>query len=110
MDKTGRNGLRIGDILLPDFKEKYQKLVEKHIKILSFHQFEYDLAALEPAFFEGIESLKELTFVDSEHYINQALREGKNVLAEGAQGTLLDIDFGSYPFDYSTSILVHIHS
>ena len=103
MDKTGRNGLRIGDILLPDFKEKYQKLVEKHIKILSFHQFEYDLAALEPAFFEGIESLKELTFVDSEHYINQALREGKNVLAEGAQGTLLDIDFGSYPFVTSSN-------
>ncbi|MBX7094924.1 MAG: adenylosuccinate synthase [Flavobacteriales bacterium] len=103
MDKTGRNGLRIGDIFMPDFKERYNKLVEKHIRLLSFHQFEYDLSALEPAFFEGIEALKELTVVDSEHYINDHLKKEQKVLAEGAQGTLLDIDFGSYPFVTSSN-------
>lgn len=103
MDKTGRNGLRIGDIFMPDFKERYNKLVEKHIRLLSFHQFEYDLSALEPAFFEGIEALKELTVVDSEHYINDHLKKEHKVLAEGAQGTLLDIDFGSYPFVTSSN-------
>lgn len=103
MDKTGRNGLRIGDIFMPDFKERYSKLVEKHIRLLSFHQFEYDLSALEPAFFEGIEALKELTVVDSEHYINDHLKKEHKVLAEGAQGTLLDIDFGSYPFVTSSN-------
>lgn len=103
MDKTGRNGLRIGDIFLPDFQSRYAKLVEKHEKILSFHQFEYNLSEMEPAFFEGIESLKELTFVDSEHYINRHLQNGDRILAEGAQGTLLDIDFGSYPFVTSSN-------
>ena len=103
MDKTGRNGLRVGDIFLPEFRERYQKLVEKHIKLLSFHQFEYNLSELEPAFFEGIEKLKELTVVDSELYVNDALKSGKTVLAEGAQGTMLDIDFGSYPFVTSSN-------
>ncbi len=103
MDKTGRNGLRIGDIFLKDFRKKYNDLVEKHIRILSFHQFDYKLEELEPAFFEGLETLRELTVVDSEHYINQALRAGKRILAEGAQGTLLDIDFGSYPFVTSST-------
>tara|TARA_B100000508_G_scaffold55003_3_gene42730 strand:+ start:107624 stop:108901 length:1278 start_codon:yes stop_codon:yes gene_type:complete len=104
MDKTGRNGLRVGDIFSPNFKEKYNKLVEKHVGILDHHEgFEYDLKSLEPAFFEGIELLRSLSTIDSEQYINAALKEGKTVLAEGAQGTLLDIDFGSYPFVTSSN-------
>jgi adenylosuccinate synthase len=103
MDKTGRNGLRIGDIERHDFKEKYNALVEKHKQLLSFHNFEYNLAELEPAWFEGIETLKQLQFVESEHYLNNAMNSGKKVLAEGAQGSLLDIDFGSYPFVTSSN-------
>ena len=106
MDKTGRNGLRVGDIFTSNFKEKYDKLVEKHVGILKHHEgFDYDLSELEPAFFEGIELLRTLTTVDSEHYINNAMKEGKTVLAEGAQGTLLDIDFGSYPFVTSSNTI-----
>lgn len=104
MDKTGRNGLRVGDIFSPNFKAKYDKLVEKHVGILDHHEgFEYDLQSLEPAFFEGIELLRSLTTIDSEQYINDTLKSGKTVLAEGAQGTLLDIDFGSYPFVTSSN-------
>lgn len=103
MDKTGRNGIRVGDLFLPDFKERYQKLVEKHSQILKFHDFDYNLAELEPAFYEGIELIKSLTVIDSEHYINEAMQSGKTVLAEGAQGTLLDVDFGSYPFVTSSN-------
>jgi len=104
MDKTGRNGLRVGDIFSPNFREKYDALVEKHRGILDHHEgFDYNLEELEPSFFEGVELLKSLTTIDSEHYLNQALREGKTVLAEGAQGTLLDIDFGSYPFVTSSN-------
>lgn len=103
MDKTGRNGIRVGDLFLPDFKERYQKLVEKHSQILKFHDFDYNLAELEPAFYEGIELIKSLTVIDSEHYINEAMLSGKTVLAEGAQGTLLDVDFGSYPFVTSSN-------
>jgi len=106
MDKTGRNGLRVGDIFTSNFKEKYDKLVEKHVGILEHHKdFDYDLSELEPAFFEGIELLRSLTTVDSEHYVNNAMKEGKSVLAEGAQGTLLDIDFGSYPFVTSSNTI-----
>lgn len=106
MDKTGRNGLRVGDIFTPNFKAKYDKLVEKHVGILEHHKdFDYDLSELEPAFFEGIELLRSLTTVDSEHYVNNAMKEGKSVLAEGAQGTLLDIDFGSYPFVTSSNTI-----
>jgi adenylosuccinate synthase len=103
MDKTGRNGIRVGDIFMPDFTEKYNALKEKHIKLLSFYQYEYNLSETEPIWFEGIEALKKLTVIDSEHYINNALKSGKKVLAEGAQGTLLDIDFGSYPFVTSSN-------
>ncbi len=105
MDKTGRNGLRIGDIETNEFYEKYKTLVEKHKQLLSFYQFEYNLAELEPAWFTAIEELKELQFVESEHYINNALANGKKVLAEGAQGSLLDIDFGSYPFVTSSNTI-----
>jgi adenylosuccinate synthase len=104
MDKTGRNGLRVGDIHSSNFKEKYDALVEKHEGILEHHQdFTYDLASLEKPWFEAIEVLKQLTAVDSEHYLNTALLNGKKVLAEGAQGTMLDIDFGTYPFVTSSN-------
>jgi adenylosuccinate synthase len=104
MDKTGRNGLRVGDIHSPNFKEKYAALVEKHVGILKHHNdFTYDLTSLEKPWFEAIELLKDLTAVDSEHYLNTALLSGKKVLAEGAQGTMLDIDFGTYPFVTSSN-------
>lgn len=105
MDKTGRNGLRVGDISLPDFKQKYNALIEKHKQILSHHNYEYNLAELEPAWFEGIEVLKSLEHIESEHYINNALNTNKSILAEGAQGSLLDIDFGSYPFVTSSNTI-----
>ncbi len=98
MDKTGRNGLRVGDIEHPDFLSNYKKLVDKHIAMLKQYDFEYDLPAMEQGFFEGIELLKELTLIDSEYELNANIRNGQSVLAEGAQGSLLDVDFGSYPF------------
>lgn len=104
MDKTGRNGLRVGDIFSPNFKEKYDALVEKHIGILNHHEgFEYQLEELEKPWFEGIEVLKQLEAIDSEQYLNTALKAGKKVLAEGAQGTMLDVDFGTYPFVTSSN-------
>ena len=105
MDKTGRNGLRVGDIDSPDFKKKYDALVEKHKQLLTFYNFQYNLAELEPAWFEGIEVLKSLDRIESEHYINEALKNNKAILAEGAQGSLLDIDFGSYPFVTSSNTI-----
>ncbi|MBS1651397.1 MAG: adenylosuccinate synthase [Bacteroidetes bacterium] len=105
MDKTGRNGLRIGDIESKDFKEKYNALVEKHKQLLHFYNYTYNLNELEPAWFGAIEMLKELKFVDTEHYINNAITQGKKVLAEGAQGSLLDVDFGSYPFVTSSNTI-----
>ncbi len=104
MDKTGRNGLRVGDIFTPNFKEKYNALVEKHEGILKHYEgFEYNLAELEGPWMEGIETLKSLISIDSEHYLNNAIKSGKRVLAEGAQGTMLDIDFGTYPFVTSSN-------
>ncbi|MGB0166752.1 MAG: adenylosuccinate synthase [Luteibaculum sp.] len=103
MDKTGRNGLRIGDIFDPNFKAMYNHLVEKHKRILSYYKYEYDLSALEPDFFDAIEVLKGIETIDSVHEINKALKENRKVLAEGAQGSLLDIDFGTYPFVTSSN-------
>lgn len=103
MDKTGRNGIRVGDTTLPDFKERYQKLVEKHKSILSHYGEIPDFSEREQAFFEAIEYLKTIPHVDSDQLVNSYLTEGKTVLAEGAQGTLLDIDFGSYPFVTSSN-------
>lgn len=105
MDKTGRNGIRVGDITHPDFKKKYNFLVAKHAELLKFYEFEYDLEAAQKEWFEGIEFLKELQHIDSEIYINHALSNGKSVLAEGAQGSLLDIEFGSYPFVTSSNTI-----
>ncbi len=101
-DKIARNGLRVGDIL-HNFEEKYKEVTEQHKKMLDFYQFSYDLAPLEEAWFAGIEKMKTFSFINSEHYVNQQLAEGKRVLAEGAQGSMLDIDFGSYPFVTSSN-------
>ncbi len=104
MDKTGRNGLRVGDIFSPNFKEKYQTLIDKHMGMLShYDEFSYDLPALEKEWMTGIDVLKSLDAVDSEHFLNNALLAGKKILAEGAQGTMLDIDFGTYPFVTSSN-------
>lgn len=103
MDKTGRNGLRIGDISEPNFREKYNNLVEKHRELLSHYQFDYNLSELEGPWFEGIESIKKLQHIDSEHFLNSALKSGEKILAEGAQGSMLDIDFGTYPFVTSSN-------
>lgn len=105
MDKTGRNGLRVGDIILPDFKEKYNNLLNKHLELLKQYDFEFNLEEFEAGWFEGIEILKSFKLIDSEHYLNSLLKDGKTVLAEGAQGTLLDIDFGSYPFVTSSNTI-----
>ncbi|RTE53019.1 adenylosuccinate synthase [Arenibacter aquaticus] len=105
MDKTGRNGMRVGDLEFSDWKEKYRALANKHEAMISFYNVEiqYDLKELEADFFKAVEELKKLTFIDSEEYIFNAQREGKKILAEGAQGSLLDIDFGTYPFVTSSN-------
>ena len=105
MDKTGRNGLRIGDIEMKDFQEKYNVLKQKHIQMINFFEvdLQYNLEELETEFFEAINALKQFTFIDSEYYLNKALKEGKSILAEGAQGSLLDIDFGTYPYVTSSN-------
>ena len=105
MDKTGRNGLRVGDIELNDFKERYRALADKHEAMIAFYNvdLEYDLKEMETEFFGAVEALKKLTFIDSEEYLNKALKDGKSILAEGAQGSLLDVDFGTYPFVTSSN-------
>jgi adenylosuccinate synthase len=103
MDKTGRNGLRVGDILAADFPTRFQNLKEKHIALLKQYDFEYDAQANEAAWMEAIDYLRTFNLVDGEYYINDALRSGKAILAEGAQGSMLDIDFGSYPFVTSSN-------
>lgn len=104
MDKTGRNGLRVGDIFSPNFKEKYNALVEKHKAMLDRYEgFEYNLPELETVWMDALESIRSLEAVDSEQYLNNAMKAGKKILAEGAQGTMLDIDFGTYPFVTSSN-------
>jgi adenylosuccinate synthase len=103
-DKVSRNGVRVGDIL-HNFKEKYNTAIARHIEILKQYDFEYDLPELEKTWFEGIECIKRFDLIDSEHYVNNALKTGQKVLAEGAQGTMLDIDFGSYPFVTSSNTI-----
>ena len=105
MDKTGRNGLRIGDLTDRDFKDKYNKLKNKHLKLLDFYDFEYELEKLENEWFSCLNTLLNFQHIDSEHYLNKCLKENKKILAEGAQGTLLDIDFGSYPFVTSSNTI-----
>ncbi len=105
MDKTGRNGLRIGDIEMKDFLQKYENLKQKHLQMIAFFDvnLEYNLEELESEFFDAIHQLKDFNFIDSEFFLNQALKEGKSILAEGAQGSLLDIDFGTYPYVTSSN-------
>ncbi|MFY0654529.1 MAG: adenylosuccinate synthase [Cyclobacteriaceae bacterium] len=102
-DKISRNGLRVGDIIGGDFKARYEKLRDRHTVILDKHNFSYDLAPLEKEFFEAVDFIQKFDLVDSEYVLNMALKDGKKILAEGAQGSLLDIDFGSYPFVTSSN-------
>ncbi len=102
-DKIGRSGLRVGDINLPDFKERYKEAKARHCALLNNYDYNYNLEAVEEGFFEAIESLKRFKWVDSCHFIHRALGMGMKVLAEGAQGTMLDIDFGSYPYVTSSN-------
>ena len=105
MDKTGRNGMRFGDVLTKSWKDRYNTLTKKHISMLDFHNvdLEYDLEELEIQFFASIETLKKCQIIDSENYLHKAQDEDKRILAEGAQGSLLDIDFGTYPFVTSST-------
>ena len=104
-DKVSRNGLRVGDLLSPKFMDKYNAAVERHKDLLAHYKYEYDLAPIEKKWFEGVEKLKTFQIVDSEWIINDLLQSGKNILAEGAQGTMLDVDFGSYPFVTSSNTI-----
>lgn len=105
MDKTGRNGMRVGDILTKRWKDSYMALTQKHLKMLDFYNvdLEYDLSELETQFFESIETFKKCQIVDSENFLHKAQDAGKKILAEGAQGSLLDVDFGTYPFVTSST-------
>jgi adenylosuccinate synthase len=105
-DKVARQGLRVGDVLAPNFREKYRSLVQKHEATLAYYGYTgYDLPAAEKDFFEAIEFLKGFQLVDSEYLINQSIAARETILAEGAQGSLLDIDFGSYPFVTSSNTM-----
>ncbi len=101
-DKISRTGLRVGD-LLHNFEEKYRAIVARHEDLLKHYNYEYDLPKEEEAFYAGVEKLKEFNLIDSENFINDKMKSGGKVLAEGAQGTLLDIDFGTYPFVTSSN-------
>ncbi len=105
MDKTGRNGIRVGDIELHDFKDRYRALADKHEAMIAFYDvdLQYNLPELEEEFFAAVDELQKLTFIDSEEYLNQAMKAGKSILCEGAQGSLLDVDFGTYPFVTSSN-------
>lgn len=104
MDKTGRNGLRIGDILSPQFHEKYAQLKSKHMNLLGLYpEIEFDLEAEEKKWMESVEYIRQIEQVNGEYYVNKANDDGKRILAEGAQGSMLDIDFGTYPFVTSSN-------
>ncbi len=105
-DKIGRSGLRIGDVLSPDFKQKYEALKAKHYEILGFYNVTPDITEQEQVFFEAVDFLKRFQLENTEVLINQYLKEGKTILAEGAQGSLLDVDFGTYPFVTSSNTTV----
>lgn len=102
-DKIGRQGLRVGDVLSANFSEKFKKLTDIHFEILKSHNIQFDWAALEQQFLGAVNFLKQFKLIDSEYFINAELKAGSSILAEGAQGSLLDIDFGSYPFVTSSS-------
>jgi len=103
-DKTSRNALRIGDIELPGFKKKYNSLKQKHLNRLKSYDFNFDISEYEQKWFEGIEKLKRFKFINGSEFFNNALKKGKKILAEGAQGSLLDINAGTYPFVTSSTV------
>jgi adenylosuccinate synthase len=103
MDKTGRNGLRIGDIELTDFSERYQSLKKKHLDLLNGYNFPFDLNDAEEQWMDAVNRIKEMNLADTDVLIQNAFHSGKKILAEGAQGTLLDVDFGTYPFVTSST-------
>ncbi|GAA0524352.1 adenylosuccinate synthase [Chitinophaga japonensis] len=105
MDKTGRNGLRVGDVLQPDFKERYEKLKQKHLHLLAGYDFQEDISEWESAFFAAVDFLRQMNIVNGEYFLNEKLKAGQQVLAEGAQGSMLDVDFGTYPFVTSSSTI-----
>jgi adenylosuccinate synthase len=105
MDKTGRNGLRVGDLDLPDFESRYKRLKDKHEQMLKNYGEPGVPADMEAEWMESLNEIRDIRRIDSEHYLNACLKEGKTVLAEGAQGSLLDIDFGSYPFVTSSNTI-----
>lgn len=106
MDKTGRNGLRVGNIEAPDFRQRYEELKEKHKQLVGLYPYiEFDLAKEEKKWFAAVERLQTLPFVDGEYWINDAIDRGEKILAEGAQGSMLDIDFGTYPFVTSSNTI-----
>src|SRR5688500_6456268 len=97
-DKIGRQGLRVGDIVAYNFVDRFKKLTASHFHILKDYEIEYDWSDLEKPFFDSVAFLKQFKLIESEYFLNQELRSGSSILAEGAQGALLDVDFGSYPF------------
>ncbi|MEM1325902.1 MAG: adenylosuccinate synthase [Bacteroidota bacterium] len=106
MDKTGRNAMRVGDILQPDFQARYEKLRAKHLQMGSIYpKVEFDLEAEEEKWFSCIDSLRQMQLTDAVYYLNDAIKAGKKILAEGAQGSMLDIDFGTYPFVTSSNTI-----
>lgn len=105
MDKTGRNGVRMGDTEMSDFKERYDRLVNKHKKMLGDYEYQSLLEEVESEWFSSLEFLKKVPMIDSELFLNESMNSGKSILAEGAQGTLLDIDFGTYPFVTSSNTI-----
>lgn len=105
MDKTGRNTIRVGDLFADNFIERYDSLKKKHLEILHTLNFTEDINEYEDGFFEAVEKLKELNVIAVEYFLNNSLAEGKRILAEGAQGTMLDIDFGTYPFVTSSNTI-----
>jgi len=105
MDKTGRNGLRIGDILSPNFKQKYEALKQKHLEILSHFESPVSWEEFEAPFFDAIEKLRGLKIINAEYWLDEHIKAGKQILAEGAQGSMLDIDFGTYPFVTSSNTI-----
>jgi adenylosuccinate synthase len=104
-DKTGRAGLRVGDILRDNFCQIYKAATERHLEILSSYDFKFDLKEFEKGWFEGIELMKEFQLVNTEYLVNELSSSGKSILAEGAQGTMLDVDFGTYPFVTSSNTI-----
>ena len=105
MDKTGRNGLRIGDIMEVNFKKNYEKLKNKHLKLLKLYDFEFDITEIEQQWFDAIEILRGYKLVEGTYFANKLIAEGKRILAEGAQGSMLDIDFGTYPYVTSSNTI-----